>query len=101
MSTLTIQMPDSIAEQLRACATAEGVTVDQLLCTAASEKISAMLTVAFLRQRARRANRTEFIAFLDASPDVPPPHESAQRQRRKPAHRRRHRNGAMNRNSET
>lgn len=72
MSTLTVKMPDGLAEQLRACAAQEGVTVDQLLSAAASEKISAMLTVEHLRQRARRANRSDFIAFLDAAPDVEP-----------------------------
>ena len=72
MSTLTVKMPDGLAEQLRECAAQEGVTVDQLLSAAASEKISAMLTVEHLRQRARRANRADFIAFLDAAPDVEP-----------------------------
>jgi len=72
MSTLTIQMPESLARQLRECAAAEGVTVDQLLSSAAAEKLSALMTVEQLRQRARRANREDFVAFLNASPDVPP-----------------------------
>jgi hypothetical protein len=72
MSTLTIQMPDSLAKQLQASAAEEGVTVDQLLASAAAEKLSALMTVAHLRQRAARARREDFMAFLDASPDVPP-----------------------------
>jgi len=72
MSTLTIQMPESLARQLRECAAKEGVTVDQLLSSAAAEKLSAMLTVEHLRDRARLAKREDFVAFLDASPDVPP-----------------------------
>ena len=72
MSTLTIQMPESLAQQLRECAAKEGVTVDQLLSSAAAEKLSALMTVEHLRQRAIRANRDDFVAFLDASPDVPP-----------------------------
>lgn len=72
MSTLTIQLPDGIAEQLRECAAREQVTVDQLLCSAATEKLSALLTVEHLRERARRAKREDFVAFLNASPDVPP-----------------------------
>ena len=71
MSTLTIQMPDSLARELRECAAKEGVTVDQLLSSAAVEKLSALLTVDHLRQRAARANREDFLAFLAASPDVP------------------------------
>ena len=72
MSTLTIQIPDGVARQLRECAAKEGVTVDQLLSSAAAEKLSALMTVEYLRERARRAKREDFVAFLNASPDVPP-----------------------------
>ena len=72
MSTLTIQMPESLARQLRECAAKEGVTVDQLLSSAAAEKLSALMTVEHLRERARRARREDFVAFLNGSPDVPP-----------------------------
>ncbi len=72
MSTVTIQMPDSLARQLRDVAAREGVTVDQLLASAAAEKLSALLTVEHLRERARQAKREDFVAFLAASPDAPP-----------------------------
>jgi hypothetical protein len=72
MSTLTISMPEGLAKQLRACAADEGVTVDQLLASAAGEKISALMTLEHLRERAARANRQDFIEFLEGSPDVPP-----------------------------
>lgn len=72
MSTLTIRMPESLARQLRKCAAKEGVTVDQLLSSAAAEKLSALMTVEHLRQRALGAKREGFGAFLAALPDVPP-----------------------------
>lgn len=72
MSTLTIQIPDGVARQLRECAEKEGVTVDQLLSSAAAEKLSALMTVEHLRERARNAKREDFVAFLNSSPDVPP-----------------------------
>ncbi len=72
MSTLTIQLPEGIAQQLRECAAKEGVTVDQLLSSAAAEKLSALMTVEHLRERARHAKREDFIAFLNGSPDLPP-----------------------------
>ena len=72
MSTLTIQMPDSLASQLRECAAKEGVSVDQLLSSAAAEKLSALMTLEHLRQRARNAKREDFVAFLNASPHVSP-----------------------------
>jgi hypothetical protein len=72
MSTLTIRIPVSLVRQLQTCAEDEGVTVDQLLASAAAEKLSALMTVDHLRQRAARAKRADFIAFLDATPDLPP-----------------------------
>ena len=72
MRTLTIQLPEGVARQPRECADREGVTVDQLMSSAAAEKLSAMLTVEHLRERARNAKREDFIAFLNGSPDVPP-----------------------------
>ena len=68
--TLTIQLPEGVARELRECATREGVTMDQL--PAVREKLSALLTVEHLRARARQANREDFVAFLNGSPDVPP-----------------------------
>ena len=72
MSTLTIRIPDGLARQLRECAEKEGVTVDQLLSSAAAEKLSALTTLEHLRERARNAKREDFLAFLDASPNVAP-----------------------------
>ena len=72
MSTLTIHLPDGVARQLRECADREGVTVEQLMSAAAAEKLSAMLTVEHLRERARNAKREDFLAFLNDSPDAPP-----------------------------
>ncbi|MBI4327159.1 MAG: toxin-antitoxin system HicB family antitoxin [Chloroflexi bacterium] len=72
MSTVTIQMPEGLAQRLTEAARAEGVTLDQFLASAAAEKLSAWLTVDYLRERAARARREDFIAFLDQSPSVPP-----------------------------
>jgi hypothetical protein len=72
MSTLTIQLPESVARQLREYAAREGVTVEQLVSSAATEKLCAMLSVEHLRGRARNAQREDFVAYLAASPDAPP-----------------------------
>jgi len=72
MSSLTIQIPDSLARQLRECAEKEGVTLDQLLSSAAAEKLSALMSVDYLRERAGRAKREGLEEFLNASPDTPP-----------------------------
>jgi uncharacterized protein (DUF1778 family) len=72
MSTLTIRMPDGLAQRLTEAAVAEGVTLDQFLVSAAAEKLSAWLTRDYLRERAARGRCEDFIAFLDQSPSVPP-----------------------------
>ena len=72
MSTLSIELPEGVAHQLRECAAREGVTVDQLLSAAAAEKLSAILTDERLRERARHAKREDFIASQNGSPNVPP-----------------------------
>ena len=72
MSTVTIQMPDTLASQLRDAAAIAGLTLDQFLNSAAAEKLSAWQTVDHLRERAARAHREDFIAFLDQSPDATP-----------------------------
>ena len=70
MSILTISMPEGLAKQLQVCAAEEGVTVDQLIASAPGEKLSALMTLDHLRERAARANWQDFIDFLEGSPDV-------------------------------
>lgn len=72
LSTLTISMPEGLAKQLQICAAEEGVTVDQFIASAAGENLSALMTLDHLRERAARANRQDFIDFLEGSPDVAP-----------------------------
>jgi hypothetical protein len=64
MSTITIKMPESLAHQIREWAAREGVSVDQLFSSAPAEKLSALMTVDQLRERARRAKREDFVDFL-------------------------------------
>lgn len=71
MTAVTIEIPDSLAGQLRQVAADQGVTLDQLLSSAAAEKLSALMSVEHLRERAARASRGDFLAFLDGSPNVP------------------------------
>jgi predicted metal-dependent hydrolase len=72
MSTLTIDIPDSLAGQLRQVAADQGITLDQLISSAAAEKLSALMTNGHLRERADRADRAAFERFLASSPDAPP-----------------------------
>lgn len=46
--------------------------MNQFLITAAAEKLSALETVDYLRERAKRANLDEFDALLARVPDTTP-----------------------------
>jgi hypothetical protein len=71
LSTLTIEIPDSLAGQIKEVAADQGITLDQLLCSAAAEKPSALMTTESLRGRAANADRAAFERFLTSSPDAP------------------------------
>lgn len=72
MSTLSLRLPDSIHDQVRQLASAEGVSINQFLALAAAEKVSALLTADYLRERGARGTRTAFDAVLDRVPSVAP-----------------------------
>jgi len=52
------------------------VSINQLVSSAAAEKLAALMTQEYLEARSRRANRKKFEAALKAVPDVEPgPHD--------------------------
>lgn len=72
MSTITIQLPDSLKKQIESVAAKEGYSVDQFLASAAGEKLAAMMTMDYLRREAAAGRREEFEKYLGAVPDAPP-----------------------------
>lgn len=72
MSTLSLRLPDSLHRQLTALAKSEGISVNQLIATAAAEKLAALTTEEYLQNRAHRASRSKFRAALATVPDVAP-----------------------------
>ena len=73
MSTLTIQLPDSVHGKLRELADADGTSVEELVAAAAGEKLAAMLGgAAYLRREAALGSRAEFGRVLAKVPQVPP-----------------------------
>ncbi len=73
MTTLSIRVPDSLHQAIKNLASKDGYSINQFLITAAAEKLSALETVDYLRERAKRANLDDFDALLarvsDAAPD--------------------------------
>lgn len=72
MSTISLRLPESLHEGVRALAEREGVSINQLITTALAEKLSALLTQDYLAERAARGTRAEFERALARVPDVPP-----------------------------
>ncbi len=73
MSTLTIQLPDSLKKSIEELAAREGYSVSQFLASAAGEKLAVMLTMEYLRREAEAGRRDDFERYLAAVPDVMPP----------------------------
>ena len=72
MSTLTIQIPDSLKKSIEALAASEGYTVSQFLASAAGEKLAVMMTMDYLRREAASGRREDFEHYLNAVPDAEP-----------------------------
>lgn len=72
MSTMTIQMPDSIKREVETLAARDGISADQFLSTAAAEKVSALRTVEFLRNEAEKGSREDWEFVLSRVPARPP-----------------------------
>lgn len=73
MSTLTVELPESLKQSIEALAAAEGYTVSQFMASAAGEKLAVVLTMDYLRREANAGRRDDFEKYLEAVPDVAPP----------------------------
>ena len=72
MSALNLRLPDSIHRHIREIAKCEGVSINQFISTAVSEKVSAILTEEYLSSRAGRAKEGALKSILDEVPARPP-----------------------------
>jgi hypothetical protein len=72
MSTVSIELPDSLKKQIEAVAANEGFTLSQFLASAAGEKLAAMLSMDYLKREAAAGRREEFERYLAAVPDATP-----------------------------
>ncbi len=72
MSALSLRLPESIHRHIREIAKKEGVSINQFISSAVSEKISALMTEDYLENRARRAKKGNFRKVLDRVPSRKP-----------------------------
>lgn len=75
MTALTIRLPESLHQEVRQFAKAEGISINQFMAFAAAEKISFLRSVDFLRVEAALGSREDFDAVMAAIPDIEPDRE--------------------------
>lgn len=71
MSSVTIQIPESLKRTIEELASQEGYTLEQFLASAAGEKLAVVLTTNWLRQEAALGRREDFDRYLAAVPAAP------------------------------
>ncbi len=72
MSSITVRLPDSLHRKIREVAKKDGVSINQFISSAAGEKLSAILTVDYLKARAKKGKRADFDKILKKAPDRGP-----------------------------
>jgi uncharacterized protein (DUF1778 family) len=72
MSALSLRLPDSIHRYIKEIAKREGVSINQFISSAVSEKISAIMTDELLSERAQKAKKGSLKKVLDRVPNRPP-----------------------------
>jgi hypothetical protein len=75
MSNLSLRLPESLHRELKELSKQENVSINQLIATAVAEKVAALKTVEYLRDRAGRGRRGRFDAVLNKVRDIEPPEE--------------------------
>ena len=72
MSTLNVNIPESLHRRAQSLAQDDGVPLDQFSATALAEKVAVLDADSYIRARAARGSREKFDRVLSKVPDVEP-----------------------------
>ena len=72
MSALNLRLPDSVHRHIRKIAKDDGVSINLFITSAVSEKISALTTEDYIKERASKARKGSFSNVLDQVPERKP-----------------------------
>lgn len=72
MTTLHVQLTDSLLAELRDLAARENVSVDQFAADALAEKVAMASQLNYLAERGARGSREKFLRVMSKVPHVPP-----------------------------
>ena len=70
MSSISLRLSESLHKRIRELAKKEGISVNQLINSALAEKVSALMTVEYLEERAKRGSRERFERALSRVKDI-------------------------------
>lgn len=70
MSNIRLRLPDSLHNKMKQLAKEDNVSINQFINSAVAEKISALLTQAYLEERAKRGSKEKFRKVLSKIVDV-------------------------------
>ena len=71
MANYALRVPESLFEYARHVAEEEKVSMNQFFVTASAEKVSALKTESYFRERMARGQDAAFDTWLEASPAAP------------------------------
>ena len=74
-SNYALRLQASLKAEAERVAKADGTTLNQFINVAVAEKLSALRTVDYFRERAKRANLEEALTLLDSFGTDEPPRE--------------------------
>ncbi|OGJ89941.1 MAG: CopG family transcriptional regulator [Candidatus Raymondbacteria bacterium RifOxyA12_full_50_37] len=72
MSAISLRLPNSLHKHMKEVAKHDGVSVNQFISVAISEKVSALFAQDYLEQRAKHASRARFEKALSRIPHSEP-----------------------------
>lgn len=77
MSTLSLRLPNSLHQRIKDFSEKEGVSINQFISSAVAEKMSAITTEDYLKERASRGSAARMKEILGKVPDRAPIPEDA------------------------
>ena len=70
MGAISIRLPQSLHQKLGELAEREGISINQLINAAVSEKMAALMTEEYLSARSKRGSRRKFKSSLAKVADI-------------------------------
>lgn len=72
MSALSLRLPNSLHNRVKALSLKDRISINQFVSSAVAEKISALDTEVYIQQRAQRASRSKFLQAMARVPNAKP-----------------------------